>query len=259
MKCPKCGHKVYSTVSEPEPVQQKLGDVKPKKESKPKTATQRLRAGEAVSGDDLLKEFNERDAKKPKEQPEKVVAGGGVAVFVKWQPNGDVKRGILVAYNKLGKPMVRIARVDSHGAYTGEVAAKARTFEPEDVVGAVDGRTLGVATHNANYRTEPVSSSQVGTVTTLAPTEEKVPEVVIDYTKPQYAGELTPGVAVADAPRETVRMRELREAREKRIGTPSPTFVVKQKENAPVVDGNWGDMQPNAIAIVEDEERAPWE
>jgi len=60
----------------------------------------------------------------------------GTAVFVDWPP-GPPKLGVLVKYNKgkLGPcPVVRIARVDAKGRYTGEMGAP-RVFELKDLVG----------------------------------------------------------------------------------------------------------------------------
>ncbi len=61
----------------------------------------------------------------------------GTAVYVKWPP-GPPRRGLMRGYNRNGKPVVAMARVDHQGAYTGDVPDKGRTFEPSDIVGPVE-------------------------------------------------------------------------------------------------------------------------
>lgn len=61
----------------------------------------------------------------------------GEAVFVTWPGTADGtnrRRGILAGYTRDGRPMVNLARVNSRGEYTGELAAgKGRTFERHEV------------------------------------------------------------------------------------------------------------------------------
>ncbi len=328
-QCPKCAHRVFATISEP---QSKLADAA----KKPRTVMQRLRAGEQVSGEEYMAEVHANEAAAKEKEVEVPKAGLGIAVFLRWQPgdNGEPKRGILEGYTKAGKPIVRVARVDPSGAYTGEIAAKGRTFEPSDIIGPIiAGQSIplpgfpglrpagefdvGVTRHNGGgvvTTLEPIAPSgrvvldprvtKPGEVVHVPVQTRKVPETIptpdgwqrvnvaeaapavlpapplADYSSgypaaaivdhggghysrpidtsnhlgPQASPTvLIPGVAVTDAPRETIRQREIREAREKKNGTPAPLFVVKAKEpeTFPV---------PAAIAtLVEDEERLPWE
>ncbi len=106
--CPKCGHKVYATITEAQGTLAKAA----------KTRT--VAAAEAVLP-----------------QPVGGPHAPGVAVFVKWPP-GEPRRGILTGYNRNGKPVVAMCRVNHRGAYTGEIpTGKGRTFEPGDIVGPV--------------------------------------------------------------------------------------------------------------------------
>jgi len=90
----------------------------------------------------------------------------GTAVFVDWPP-GPPKLGVLVKYNKgkLGPcPVVRIARVDAKGKYTGEMGAP-RVFELKDLVGpAVPLRALEIGTTEsaAEYDARVGAMSETG-------------------------------------------------------------------------------------------------